>query len=268
MSVSVMRCSNCALLYCHPLPIPVDLQDHYGVPPDSYWTEEYFLTDPELYADVVATATDLLGPLAGRKALDIGAGIGKGMLALQRAGADVYGIEPSHSFHQHAIERMGIAPERLLRSSIEDAEFPKGLFDLIVLNVVLEHVYDPGSCVERIAKWLRPGGCIHIQVPSADWLISTLANTYHRLRCSEHVVNLSPLHEPFHLYEFTPSSFRLLADRLGLEVVRTRHFVCKTFMPSFLDPVLRWWMRRTGTGMQLDVWLREPGGAPSSGDPA
>ena len=34
----------------------------------------------------------------GMKALDVGAGIGKGILSLSHAGFDTYGFEPSTSF--------------------------------------------------------------------------------------------------------------------------------------------------------------------------
>src|SRR5687768_618843 len=37
ISVSVKRCTKCKLIYASPMPIPANIQDHYGIPPESYW---------------------------------------------------------------------------------------------------------------------------------------------------------------------------------------------------------------------------------------
>ena len=41
IAVSVMKCNSCALVYSNPQPIPVDIQNHYGIPSEDYWKEEY-----------------------------------------------------------------------------------------------------------------------------------------------------------------------------------------------------------------------------------
>ena len=48
------------------------------------------------------------------KALDIGAGIGKCMIALENASFDVYGIEPSNPFYERALSRMKIDPSKIV----------------------------------------------------------------------------------------------------------------------------------------------------------
>lgn len=94
------------------MPIPEDLGQHYDVRPEQYWTPSYFQVDDCYLANQIATFTQLSGVApVGRCALDIGAGIGHAMLALQRAGFDIHGIEPSPSFRSAAIERMGIAED-------------------------------------------------------------------------------------------------------------------------------------------------------------
>ena len=42
ISTTVCKCRNCGLIYSNPLPIPFDIQDHYGVPPEDYWKDSYF----------------------------------------------------------------------------------------------------------------------------------------------------------------------------------------------------------------------------------
>src|SRR5262249_7796856 len=112
---SVQRCRRCGLIYANPLPKPASVEQHYGTPPESYWTPRYFEVDPSYLGIQINRYRQLRGgiDLRGLKALDVGAGIGKGMTALARAGFDTCGLEPSPDFRQRAIDGMGIAPDRL-----------------------------------------------------------------------------------------------------------------------------------------------------------
>ena len=53
--------------------------------------------------------------------------------------------------------------------SFESLTFPPDSFDLIFLIQVLEHLSDPRSAVEKIARMLRPGGRVMIETPSTNW---------------------------------------------------------------------------------------------------
>lgn len=101
-AVTVRRCHSCGLTYPDPLPIPASINDHYAVPPESYWTDDYFAIDEGYLASETSHAHHLLTkkfhPVSALKALDIGAAIGKGMRALERAGFEAWGLEPSPTF--------------------------------------------------------------------------------------------------------------------------------------------------------------------------
>ena len=47
------KCKNCKLIYSSPQPVPFDIQDHYGVPPESYWRPEYFIPDPAYFSEQI-----------------------------------------------------------------------------------------------------------------------------------------------------------------------------------------------------------------------
>lgn len=255
ITVSVSQCRRCSLIFADPQPIPYDLQDHYGVPPESYWKEEYF----EVADDYLKLVLDRFKRLArfrtGMTALDIGAGLGKAMVALERAGFDTYGIEPSLPFRERAITRMGLDPDRLLGGSIENAAFDTGSFDFITFGAVLEHLYDPSGSLAKALTWLRPGGLIHVEVPSSHWLIHRIINTVYRIQGSDHVANLSPMHPPYHLFEFDVKSFTANGAISGYRVAHAEHYVSTTYLPIWMEPLMRWYMRRTDTGMQLSIWL-------------
>ncbi len=253
---TVVRCERCHLVFADPQPIPMDLQDHYGVPPESYWKEEYFTVEDAYFQDVVERYKSLNGLKPGQRALDIGAGLGKAMIALERAGFDTYGFEPSKPFRERAIERMGISPDRLRLGDMKSMEYDAGQFYLITFGAVLEHLPDPSGSIAKALRWLAPGGVIHIEVPSSHWMISRIINTAYRVRGLDYVGNISPMHSPYHLFEFSVDSFRRNGERNGYAIAHHEHFVCQTYMPRLLDPLLRWLMKRTSTGMQLSIWLR------------
>ena len=68
---------------------------------------------------------------------------------------------------------------------------------------MLEHLQDPAAALTRALGWLAPSGLIHVEVPSAKWLLGRLLNLATRGLGMDYVTNLSPMHPPYHLYEFT-----------------------------------------------------------------
>lgn len=257
VTTTVMQCLNCGLIFPQPLPVPIDIQDHYGIPPENYWKPEYFEFNEGYFRNVIDKVNELRPIENGQKCLDIGAGLGKAMKALNNAGFDAYGIEPSEPFYTRALELMKIDPSKLSMKAIEEAEFPESYFDFITFGAVLEHLYDPNASIQKALKWLKPGGLIHIEVPSSDWLTHKIINFYYRLRRLDYVANLSPMHEPFHLYEFRLDSFVKNGEINGYTVPFREFYVCETFLPKFMDPILIPYMKRSNKGMQLCVYLQK-----------
>jgi ubiquinone/menaquinone biosynthesis C-methylase UbiE len=256
ISVSIKKCRNCKLLYSSPQPVPFDIQDHYGIPPESYWKPEYFNPDPAYFSEQIKTAKKLLDFKPGMKSLDIGAGIGKCMISLNKAGFDTYGFEPSRPYYERAISKMNISDARLKLGMMEKMEYEENSFDLITFGAVFEHLYHPAFCLKKALKWLKPGGVIHIEVPSSAYLAARIINFYYRLIGTNYVCNLSPMHAPFHLYEFSYKSFSVLSEPLGFTIKHHIYYVGKNLLlPDFLSPILNRYMQWTNTGMQLEIWV-------------
>lgn len=256
-AVTVCRCSRCGLVFANPMPVPASFDDHYDRAASDYWPSEYFRDEPDYFSAQLKTLSQLT---TGRGvALDIGAGLGKGMKALERFGFKVYGLEPAPQFHRLAIDRMGIAEDRLQQAAVESAAYPDASFDFITFGAVLEHLQQPGEAITRAVGWLKPGGLMHLEVPNAGWLVARLINSFYRLQGTRFVTNLSPMHPPFHLYEFTARSFEELAQRLGLKLLQTKIEVCEIFhLPSIMHPLLRLAMSLSKTGMQMTIWVQKP----------
>jgi len=258
VAVTLIYCKRCGLIYASPLPVPFDIQQHYGIAPDEYWNPEYFSRDPLYFSEEIIKAKELLEFSPGMKALDIGAGLGKCMLALSDAGFDVDGFEPSVTFREKAISELGVDPSRLKLGMMEDIEYPPNSFDFITFGAVLEHLYNPDEAIRKALSWLKEGGVIQIEVPSSDWFIAKVVNSFYRAIGTIFVTNLSPMHEPYHLYEFSLNSFKKNADINNYEIAHYQYYVCRQpHIPQILQPLFRWYMAKFNKGMQLKVWLRK-----------
>jgi hypothetical protein len=107
-------------------------------------------------------------------------------------------------------------------------------------------------------RWLRPGGRIVLEVPSSNWLIARLINRYFRLKGTAFVTHCSPMHSPFHLYEFSAKSFEANGARLGYRVEDlTIEVGVDPTMPAALQRLLRPVMTMTNTGMMLHAVLQK-----------
>lgn len=89
--------------------------------------------------------------------------------------------------------------------------------------------------------------------------MSGLLNRYYRLRGTTYVTHLSPMHQPFHLYEFELRSFQELSKRCNITIEKYHYAVCAIMhAPKMWHSMLATYMKWTNTGMQLSVWLRKP----------
>jgi SAM-dependent methyltransferase len=251
---TVVRCQSCGLIYANPQPLPDSLAKHYDVPPEEYWSSDQ-LSSSSGFRGEIATFQRLWTGSGKPRALDVGAGAGETMLVLEKNGFNAYGFEPSATFRDYAIDR-GVDPTRLQLSSVEEAQSAPASFDFITFGAVLEHVQDPAAALARALSWVAPQGLVHVEVPSAKWLIGRTLNMAYRARGLEYVTNLSPMHVPFHLYEFTPESFAQHGERAGYDVIESEFYPCETFLPRPVEKIAQRIMAATNTGMQLAVWLR------------
>jgi SAM-dependent methyltransferase len=257
IATTVHRCRRCGLIFANPMPLPQSVADHYDLDPSEYWADATTAPGSAYFAGQIATFRRLWrGNHGAPAALDIGAGLGRAMVQLSRSGFETYGLEPSAPFREAALKHNNLRSDRLLLGGIADVDFDESSFDFITFGAVLEHLPAPDSSIKRALRWLRPNGLIHIEVPSADWLTARIVDALYRLQGLDYTCHLSPLHVPFHLFEFTLKSFELHAERNGYSVAEHRRYVGDTFAPAWISPVLTRLMQRSGTGLQLELWLR------------
>lgn len=107
-----------------------------------------------------------VGPIAGLRILDLGAGMGGFAVAATLQGATVTACE----YHQPYGPIIALRADRHNRSLAichaagEALPFPPASFDVVVCWDVLEHVQSPRQVVQEIARVLLPGGCALLTV--------------------------------------------------------------------------------------------------------
>ena len=101
----------------------------------------------------------LLPDFAHKRVLDLGCGYGwHCAYAAQHGAAAVLGTDLSEKMLATAQAKNGAPQITYRRSAMEDLAFPDGSFDVILSSLALHYVRDFVPLVERIVRWLTPGG--------------------------------------------------------------------------------------------------------------
>jgi ubiquinone/menaquinone biosynthesis C-methylase UbiE len=250
--LQVWRCSECDLLYTDPLPDERSLIDYYrnlsraGAEPGHMRRreniEERLSVVREAFAEYVRVASGIMGTDRMTRILDVGGGIGLYAKAAESLGYEAHCVEIDEGAAQFAEQTLGLknvvrADARALTDCVE------GTFDLVLCRHVIEHVRDPGSLVEQLARATRTGGILLIETPNADnWEIwahpRVLALDWATLRrenpgfsvttslASALTKPLSAATPPKHLYGFGIESLSILLRRFGFEPCRQMTAAC------------------------------------------
>lgn len=223
----IVRCRRCDLLYANPFPFARDIDSLYS------GTDDYFAAHPDQ-----ATKTDnrevliaaLEGLTSGRRLLDVGAGLGETVAAAARRGWDSYGVEQSERF---AAQASRLCPKRIFHGQLGQApsEFLGEPFDAVVLAAVLEHLYEPSNVLANVAKLLRPGGILFLDVPNESALYFRIGNLWNTLQHRQWVVNLSPTFSPYHVFGFNKRSLTAMLGKNALEPEVWRIYSGRSVLP-------------------------------------
>jgi len=96
--------------------------------------------------------------------LDIGCGAGSFLSLARTCGWTVVGLDPDPMAVSNAA-RQGLTVHE---GGIEYFDGQTGLFDVITLNHVIEHVHEPFDVLKRCHALLKPGGQLWLETPNID----------------------------------------------------------------------------------------------------
>jgi len=207
---NVVKCKRCSFIYTNPL--IVSDTETYNDPADYFSSST---VDPETLFESTLAVIEKYAKKG--KILDVGCGKGEFLNISKKKGWEAYGLEPSVNLAKFGLEKYGL---NVVSTPLKDAGYPDRFFDVVVLNMVLEHVDDPKEFLSEIKRVLKKDGLLFIEVPNMDSLMLKMATIYFRLQGKEWSPLLSPLHHPFHCYGYNASSLGYLLNNQGFDVKR------------------------------------------------
>lgn len=176
---TLKECQNaeCGLVWLDPVPLPEDIGKAYA----HYYThgtpekriQGYFSRVVNgIVRRVLVTvkerhpiASMYLGGMKPGRLLEVGCGEGTFLNRLRHRGWDVDGVDFDAKAVKRAEEAYGI---RVHMGDLESAAFPEACFDAVVMNHVIEHVYDPVALLRECRRILRPGGRLVVVTPNVQ----------------------------------------------------------------------------------------------------
>jgi len=229
----IWRCDACGLVFPNPMPHPLGGPDqHYSMDPDKYF-EHHNSEAKGASAAYLLTKAEALTGGKGRL-LDIGAGRGEVLTTAKSKGWKTVGIEPSEGFADYAEKQSGLEIKRV---PLEECGFATESFDVVLLSAVLEHLYNPDVTMGEVARILRLGGALFLDVPNERGLYFRVGNFYQKLRGRDWVVNLAPTFSPFHVFGFGPQSLQALLHKHGLKPKDWHVYAGQAMVPARGGPV-------------------------------
>ena len=258
----LVQCTNCGLALTRPAPEPATM--------DQYYPEAYYGSGNRKFSGVIEFLTVLGSRLRARKilkeiakakssertnkVLDVGCGRANLLRYLKDLGCECYGTERS----KFPVESQ-TAGITIFKGSVTEGGFKDGFFDSVVIWHVLEHLHEPFSTLDEIARITRKGGVIAIAVPNFSSLQSSWfkSDWFH-------------LDLPRHLYHFNVKNLGLALKNEGYSIhsVSTNSLEQNIFgfVQSFLNKLkflgkpnefYRLIQKRSGIGqtLKLALWL-------------
>lgn len=212
---SVVRCVGCGLVRTRPRPTQTSIGRYYGPGYVSWkganrrpprWIQAPFRLPHRLR---YGRASEELPPPPhpGARVLDIGAGTGRLVEAMQKLGWKASAIEPDPS--AAATIRSRRRAHEVLVERAERVELPSDHFDEIICVHTAEHLHDPVGVMRKAWDWLRPDGRIRLWVPNFDSVERRLFGRY-----------WNGLDVPRHLHHFSRGTITALLRACGFRVER------------------------------------------------
>ncbi len=190
------------------------------------WELSEFLSTGE--ADVeqlLGTAAQLERPSRRERALDFGCGVGRLTRALARRFDEAVGVDVSERMLEHA-RRLNADTPNVTFTNAEHP--PAGRFDLVVANLVLQHLPSRALArvyITRLVEAARPDGLVVFQLPTRVPLARRLQPRRRLYAALRDRVSAERLHaagfHPVRMLALPEADVRDTVDRAGATVAHT-----------------------------------------------
>lgn len=234
MEFVVAECEWCGVRYLYPRPTIEELGKVY---PKEY--SAYHFT--KIANPLIRMARNFMQTMKARKILrsipkDVGfpciLDVGCGSPALlksinEKASGPV--ILFGNDFNDEVLQEIKNEGLNAVPGRFEDVDLTEKSFDVIVMNQVLEHVYDVGGALDKARQLLKDTGVLFIEIPSTDGIDARLFK-YH---------NWGGYHAPRHLSYFNAAKLTKVLAEHGFKVKKVEYLPSPTFWTSSFRNLLR-----------------------------
>jgi SAM-dependent methyltransferase len=176
--------------------------------------------------------------------MDIGCGGGGMLYFAQKDGWSVKGLELSPVLAKLVSEKLGVDVEA---ANFLEYEGDEGVYDLVSLRHVLEHLTDSIAAMNNISRLLKPQGYAHLEFPNINGVSFRLKRFL--ARTGLYRKKYDPEWRPGHCNEFSRKSFEYLLGRTGFRLVRWETYSHK--------PVSNFFFNRIHAGTKARVIIRK-----------
>ena len=221
---NIVKCVNCGFHYTNPRPDNNELgkyyiSDHY-ISHNNANNTLFEKTYQLIRKVAIIGKYNLIAETVKRGSiLDIGCGTGDFLNKCKNKKWNTKGIEPSDLARKKAIEIHNLNVEKST-----DLKQLSGVYDVITMWNVLEHITELNATVSEFKRLLSESGKIIIAVPN---LKSFDAGYYKKFWAGYDL--------PIHLYHFTKNSITKLFKKHGFNLVKTKGMKFDSFYVSMLS---------------------------------
>ncbi|MBF0503489.1 MAG: methyltransferase domain-containing protein [Candidatus Omnitrophica bacterium] len=162
LSVSIVKCCKCGLIYMNPQADEVSIHENYSTMSDDFYFEQE--EGRRRSADSILKYLKKIGKTG--RILDVGCAAGFLLDQARRWGWEVYGVELSSWAVDYAKNTLHLP--NVTQGTLKEARYPANFFDAVILKDVIEHLTDPKETLEQIRHILKPSGIICCNTPDID----------------------------------------------------------------------------------------------------
>jgi 2-polyprenyl-3-methyl-5-hydroxy-6-metoxy-1,4-benzoquinol methylase len=176
--------------------------DYWGVVKDPDGKERNLIKEWEQQVKNLEHIIDFLKEVKPGKLLDIGCGAGF-LLSVLNNKWDKYGVDVSTTALEYCSRYA-----KVYQGELTKIGFKKNMFDVIVMNHVIEHLSEPLKYIIKIKKILKDRGILIIATPDFD------------SGCARHFANkFRMLHDRGHISLFTSFSLVKMLEDYRFEII-------------------------------------------------
>jgi len=223
----IVRCLDCKLIYVNPRPKPSEISKIY---PSNYSAYHF----SNIRNSVIKNARSFMQTRKAQRILscfsaanlkirivDVGCGTPTLLTMMRQVGGDAVDLY-GNDFYADALHAIEAAGFKTVPGKFEEVDWESDFFDAIVMNQVIEHLFDVQGALEKSYRLLKSGGILFIETPSNEGLDAKIFRRNH----------WGGYHVPRHLQIFNSHTIKRALERHGFSIDTIEYIPSPNFWTS------------------------------------